>query len=227
MADLSCSEDFDSVLKSLKPNTPIAINIPATGQEGYEKRFNEVAVPLAQMGVASFIWELPLYGSRRKEGLKLGHIMPDINSFICMGSMCIEEVKAMAYHLYDLDLKLISICGISLGGCLTNLTVANIKIPVASASMFSGHSGDAFFLDGCLKLNCDWDKVKESMPAELSSLQSPLHIKRNVMGKYTNIFHFDVPVADDSCIQIRAIHDQYVGIDSIYMIKERWPRCHL
>jgi hypothetical protein len=120
------AKDFIEVVTLMTKESQFCINLPATGQEDYEDRMNDVALTLAPKGIATLIMVMPLYGVRRREKDKVGHIMPDINNLIAMGSHCIEESRALTYFLYDNGFRLLSIAGISLGGCVTNMTVANI-----------------------------------------------------------------------------------------------------
>jgi hypothetical protein len=100
--DLNKITDFNQVLCHFKKNTKICINLAATGQYDYDERMEMIGKPLAEKGIVTFIMINPLYGVRKCSLKKSSpHIMKDINSLICMGSHCLEEVRALVYHLYD------------------------------------------------------------------------------------------------------------------------------
>ena len=170
---------------------------------------------------------MPLYGLRRRHKEKLGHIMPDVNNLIAMGSHCIEETRALTHLLYDTGFRLMTIAGISLGGCVTNMTVANIRLPIASVAMFPGHSIDAFFVDGCLKTNCAWEKVFKEVGEKHAPDCEKTFVQRDVMSKLTSLASFKRPDAADCSIQVSAMHDNYISYKSALKIKEIWKDCHM
>ena len=78
--------------------TPVCVQLAATGDEGFEARRTLVAEPLRQLGIGSVILENPFYGSRRPSDQQ-GTYLHTVSDLWAMGLAVVSEARALVRWL--------------------------------------------------------------------------------------------------------------------------------
>ena len=180
-ADAAAAEELEDVRRA----QPVAILLAGTGEQGFMRRRQLVALPLARAGVASVILESPYYGSRRPPA-QVASKLRSMVDLPLLGRMTIEESRSLVRWLRtrrgvsmagggyggargdadaggDADAAdrhgAVVLAGVSMGGLHAAMT-ASLLPPawrdVGVASWLGPPSGAAVFTRGALALGTDF-----------------------------------------------------------------------
>ena len=95
--------------------TPVCLHLAATGDEGFTRRREAFALPLAKSGIGSMILENPYYGIRRPAG-QHSKMIRCFSDIWAMGVAAIQEGRALSRWLLTQGYPRQAACGISMGG---------------------------------------------------------------------------------------------------------------
>jgi len=156
---------------------PIVVQLAGTGEHGFRRRRHLVAYPLARLGLASLIVEIPFYGTRRPRsmvGSKLGTLV----DLPLQGGAVIEEARALVAWLNSQPALpvpgpvapalmpapagsgygAVVLAGVSMGGLHAAMTACTLpaSLPVGVASWMGPPSAAAVYTQGLLAHGVDW-----------------------------------------------------------------------
>lgn len=156
---------------------PIVVLLAGTGEHGFRRRRHLVAYPLARLGLASLIVEIPFYGTRRPRsmvGSKLGTLV----DLPLQGGAVIEEARALVAWLNSQPALpvpgpmtpslvpspagsgygAVVLAGVSMGGLHAAMTACTLpaSLPVGVASWMGPPSAAAVYTQGLLAHGVDW-----------------------------------------------------------------------
>lgn len=80
----------------------VAVLLPGTGEQGFSRRRNLVAYPLAKRGIASVILEGPFYGTRRPASMH-GSKLRELSDLPVLGYGTIDEARSIVGWLRSRD----------------------------------------------------------------------------------------------------------------------------
>ena len=178
-ADAEADREFEDVRRA----QPVAVLLAGTGEQGFSRRRQLVALPLARAGIASVILESPYYGSRRPPA-QVASKLRSMVDLPLLGRMTIEETRSLVRWLRmrrgvstgdsdggggggggggDADAEdrygAVVLSGVSMGGLHAAMT-ASLLPPswrdVGMASWLGPPSGAAVFTRGALALGTDF-----------------------------------------------------------------------
>lgn len=202
--------------KSASDPPPICLHFAATGDTGLVRRRNLMAVPLAQMGIASLILENPFYGSRkpsRQRGFSPTHVL-DLwsmaNATVSEGVTLLSWLKRQGY-----DAK--GVTGISMGGYMAGLVGSCYEGEVCVIPCLAPHSGASVFTEGVLAKACNWKALAADAPPQTD----PKTFLHEILSG-TDARLFSPPQRTDACILVAGRYDAYVPPYSAKILHEHW-----
>lgn len=193
--------------------TPICVQLAATGDEGFEDRKRIVADPLTNKGVGSVIVENPYYGSRRPQGQD-GTYVSTVSDLWAMGLAVVAETRALLAWLRSQGFQNLGVSGVSMGGAMVSQAAALTNEPLAVCACIAPHCATPVFLDGVLSRYVDWealgggDQARRALAAQLDG---------------TDLRCFPPPYRPDCTIWLAAKRDAYVDPDSCSITAQAWP----
>lgn len=193
------------------PNTPVCIQLAATGDEGFSARRRLVAEPLKEVGIGSIILENPYYGCRRP-ALQDRTYLRAVSDLWAMGLAVVSEARALLEWLRSQDFVNLGVCGVSMGGAMVSQVAALTPYPIACCACIAPHCATPVFLEGVLSRYVDWGALGE--------------IGRDRLGEQLNgsdLRLFPSPKRPDCAVWLNAKHDAYVDPSSSLLAAETWP----
>lgn len=146
-------------VESIEPGTGAhrgVVLMPAWNDEGFARR-RKLALALLERRVATVMFEIPLYGSRRVVGAGES-ALPSVADFALMGAGALSEAHAILNGLEGTFGQL-GVGGFSMGGNLAALVSAGSRRPVATGLMAASHSPAPVYLDGVLSRAIDFQAL--------------------------------------------------------------------
>ena len=125
--------EIESRLWSQK-GTPAVLLLAGTGEHGYSRRLENLALPLARKGVVSVILESPFYG-KRKPGGQVGSKLNKVSDLGLLGRITIEEASALVKFLkVNIGCGAVAVGGVSMGGLHAAMVASLLPFPVGVVS---------------------------------------------------------------------------------------------
>ncbi len=193
-------------------DTPICIQLAATGDEGFGDRQKVVAEPLRSFGIGSVILENPYYGSRRPREQNRTYLKT-VSDLWAMGLAIVAESRALLGWLENQGFSTLGVCGVSMGGAMASQTVALTTRPLAMCACIAPHCATPVFLEGVLSDYVDWPALGEDEGRERLSAQ--------LDG--SDLRRFPPAARPDCAVWLAAKKDAYVDPKSSRLAAETWP----
>lgn len=197
-------------------DTPVCVQLAATGDEGFEARQKFVAEPLASKGIGSVILENPFYGTRRPPDQD-GTYVRTVSDLWLMGLAVVAETRAILAWLRQQGFLNLGVTGVSMGGAMVSQAAALTNEPLAVCACIAPHCATPVFLEGVLSKYVDWEALggvgaREALALQLDS---------------TDLRYFPPPYRPDCTIWLAAKRDAYVDPDSSSLTAKAWPSSQL
>lgn len=196
--------------------TPLVLQLAATGDQGFETRQRLIAEPLLELGIGSVILENPFYGTRRPPD-QVRTYLRTVSDLWALGLAVVAEARALLSGLRQEGFCHLGICGASLGGAMASHVGALCPFALAICSCIAPHSARPVYLDGVLSHYVDWDSLggqegREALGSQLDGSDLSL---------------FPQPVRPDCALWLAAKHDAYVSPQSSRRAARLWPGSQL
>ena len=193
--------------------TPVCVQLAATGDEGFEARRSMVAEPLSQLGIGSVILENPYYGSRRPSDQQ-GTYLHAVSDLWAMGLAVVSEARALVRWLRRQGFQHLGVVGVSMGGAMVSQAAALTREPLAVCACIAPHCATPVFTEAVLSRYVDWS----ALGGEKSGKE---RLAQQLNG--SDIRLFPLPKRPDCAIWLPAKHDAYVHPESSLLAAESWP----
>ncbi len=188
--------------------------MPAWNDEGFERR-RKLALPLLDRGVATVMFDIPLYGSRRIVGQSETAIR-SVADFALMGAGALTEAHALLNAL-STSYDRLGVGGFSMGGNLAALVSAGSRRPVATGLMAASHSPGPVYLDGVLRGAIDFDALEgPDAEAELRRLLSSATATSTPARPH-----------HQAAVLVAARGDGFVRPEAVTTLAQHWPGSEL
>ena len=167
-------------ISDLVEHRPLCVLLPGTGEIGYERRRNGVAVDLAKRGIATLILEGPYYGLRKPKGQIRSKLL-HVSDLPILGLTTVLEAMAILQWWKSLTPESpVCVAGVSMGG-LHSCMVASLLSPIeigcvnwyvlsllsfipASFNQMNTRLGPIgatpVFTEGCMAKAVDWKAMR-------------------------------------------------------------------
>eukprot|EP00742_Colponemidia_sp_Colp-10_P004922 GILJ01005256.1.p1 GENE.GILJ01005256.1~~GILJ01005256.1.p1 ORF type:complete len:442 (+),score=52.36 GILJ01005256.1:229-1554(+) len=200
-------------------STGVTVLLSATGQEGYQWRTDNVAVPLARESqVGTVILENPFYGKRRATYAESSGRIYSVSDLLAMGLTGIQEAKALLTWLHETGFKHLCVSGMSMGAILSLLTAVQIPLEVGVAAFLPAHSVAHAWTHGVLSSVICWDALMKDRKLTLEQAKELFY---GILDE-TDIRRYPLPKAVEAAILVAAIDDAYTPADSAKIVHEHW-----
>lgn len=193
--------------------TPLCVQLAATGDEGFLARQKVVSTPLQSLGIGSVVVENPYYGCRRPHS-QIKTYLNHVSDLWSMGLAIVAEARAIVLWLRSQGFQNLAICGVSMGGAMASQAVALTPFPVAMVACIAPHCASPVFTEDVLSNYVDWEALggeklgKKQLAAQLSG--SDLRL-------------FPQPQRPDCALWLSAKRDAYVTPASSELAAKTWP----
>lgn len=187
--------------------------MPAWNDEGFERR-RKIALPLLQRGVASVMFEIPLYGSRRG-GVGDDIAIGSVSDFALMGAGALSEAHALLNGL-ERSYGWLGVGGFSMGGNLAALVSAGRRLGVATGLMAASHSPGPVYLDGVLSGAIDFPALGPGGGAELRRVLSSVTVTSQPPRPHHR-----------AAVLVAARGDGFVPGQAVLAVAAHWPGSEL
>jgi len=201
--------------KGAARDVPVCLHLAATGDEGFSRRREAFAKPLARAGVGSMILENPFYGMRRPAG-QHSKMLRRVSDLWVMGVATIQEARSLCRRLREEGHERQVICGVSMGGHMAAKVGVLTDHPVGVAALVTPHSAAAVFTEGLLKNYCAWQTLAgegDGCPRK----------RMGALLDATDIRHLPAPARPGAVVLIGAKNDAYIPPDSVRLLHRHWP----
>lgn len=192
-------------------DTPVCVQLAATGDEGFMDRRRVVAGPLLEAGIGSVILENPFYG-RRKPKRQNRTYLRQVSDLWIMGLAVVAETRALLEWLREQGFLNLGVCGVSMGGAMVSQAAALTPYPLAHCACIAPHCATPVFLDGVLSNYVAWEALGRDGRERLG---------RQLDGSDLRLF--PQPARPDCAIWLGARRDAYVDPASCTLTSEAWP----
>jgi hypothetical protein len=213
--DLPEESKFAEALVVMPPEwtleTPVCVQLAATGDEGFMDRRRVVAEPLLEFGIGSVILENPLYGCRRPKEQDRTYLRT-VSDLWIMGMAVVAETRALLEWLRGQGFVNLGVCGVSMGGAMVGQAAALTPYPLAVCACIAPHCATPVFLEGVLSKYVDWEALGEGGRERLG---------RQLDGSDLRIF--PKPPRPDCAVWLGAKRDAYVDPASCMLTAQAWP----
>lgn len=197
--------------------SPVCVLLAASGDEGFSRRLQTLAYPLAQRGIGSLILENPFYGRRRPSGQR-GHNVRSVSEFLAMFRATVEEARSLLVWLRAQGVESAGVMGTSMGGQAAGLVGATVRFPIAVVPFLSPSSIASQYAHGALSLSCIWEVLARQTGGEVSA-----RCRLEQVMDVGNLLRLPSPVRTEAAILINARRDAYVPSYLARQLHEHWP----
>ena len=104
-------------------DTPVCVQLAATGDEGFMARRTLVAEPLKELGIGSIVLENPYYGCRRPKDQERSYLRK-VSDLWAIGLAVVSETRALLEWLREQEFRTLGVCGVSMGGAMVSQAAA-------------------------------------------------------------------------------------------------------
>lgn len=204
------------------PGRPLAVHLPATSDEGHQRRLLTLAAPLAaERGVASLIPEAPFYGLRRardQRGPQLLHVA----DLLALARGVIDESRALAAWGRDQGFGPLLWSGVSMGGQLAFTAAALDPHPSAVAALIPAHAASAVYLHGLISHTLAWDTLAAQLGGSTQDARE--HLERTL--GYADVRRFPALPCPRAAAVVAADRDAFVPPWSTQLLAQHYPHAH-
>ena len=209
---------FEMVLpRRASGKTPVCIHFAATGDEGFARRRQALALPLLREGIGSLILENPFYGRRRPPGQQK-KMLNRFSDLWAMGGAAVEEGRSLMQWLRKEGYERLGVCGISMGGSMAARVAVLDEEPVAMIGCVTAHSASAVFTEGILKNYLAW----EVLDRELDGDRPAIALVRELLD-VTDLRRYPPLRRPEAAFLVAARRDAYIPPASAAMLHAHWP----
>lgn len=195
---------------------PVCVQMASTGEEGYARREEGMALPLLRQGIGSLLLEHPFLG-RRRPACHPTTRLTQVSDLLLLGGVAIEEARALLSWLRGLGFERVGISGISMGGHFAALAGVTTPFRVAIIPCVAPHSGVPVFTEGLISNDCDWTALAASCGSE-----SAARTRLRELLSFTSVERFSPPAHPSVTIAIAATDDRFVPRDSSERLRAHW-----
>jgi pimeloyl-ACP methyl ester carboxylesterase len=199
------------------PHTPVCVHFAATGDEGFERRRNALALPLVGHGIGSVILENPYYGRRRPPGQHSKMLNLFVDLWLMAGAT-VAEGRSLLDGLRREGFGRLGVCGISMGGSMAATVAALWPEPLAVTALITPHSASAVFTEGLLKHYCAWDVLNRQLDGSGDAMT-----KMREFLDYTDIRRLAPLRRPEAAFLVGARADAYISRESVENVHRHWP----
>jgi len=197
--------------------TPLCLHFAATGDEGFIRRRQNLALPLLRDGIGSLILENPYYGVRRPAG-QHRKMLRRFSDLWTMGGAAVEEGRSLIQWCRQAGYTRLGVCGISMGGSTAAQVAVLTEQPLAMIGCLTAHSASAVFTQGILKHYIAWDALNRELDGKNGAC--------DLMGAFlgiTDIRRYRPPARPEAAFLVAAKNDAYIPVSSARKVHEHWP----
>jgi hypothetical protein len=202
--------------KAAKKTAPIALHFAATGDQGFLRRRNLMALPLLPAGIGSLILENPFYG-RRRPPTQQGFSPSRVIDLWAMANAAIYEGLALLQWLKKENYNHLAVTGISMGGYIAAVVASLCSLEIAAIPCLAPHSAVTVFTEGVLTKACNWNALAET----LAQNKKAHDVLRDFLAD-SDIRHYPPPKKTKAAIIVAGQYDAYVLPYSPEIIHQRW-----
>jgi hypothetical protein len=209
---------FEMVLpRKASRETPICIHFAATGDEGFARRRQALALPLLRDGIGSLILENPYYGRRRPPG-QHKKMLNRFSDLWAMGGAAVEEGRSLMQWLRREGYERLGVCGISMGGSMAARVAVLEETPVAMIGCVTAHSASVVFTEGILKNYLAWEVLNRGLDSDGPAIT----LMRELLD-LTDLRRYPPLRRPEAAFLVAASHDAYIPPSSAAMLHAHWP----
>lgn len=184
-----------------------------------------LAVRLADAGIASWILEHPMYGTRRP-GPPHHQPVRTVTDFMLMGRAAIEEGRALLAAL-EASGRRAGIAGYSMGGNLAALISATMPSPVATAPLAAPYSPAPVYLSGALRGGVDWEALRRDGNGAAPMTRPEVEARLGAIMDSASVLSLDAPRHAAAAVLVGARRDGYVPSSATTRLHRHWPGSEL
>jgi hypothetical protein len=194
---------------------PICIVFPMTGDQGYNFREENLAVPLARTKKMAFVLpEAPFYGQRKPSDQR-SFLINTVEEILMMCLAMVEEGRSLLGYFEERGCSQLGVAGLSQGGMFSMIVGATYPSKIAVATSLCPHSPEVIFTDGVLRNFVDWEKLGLSGPEEATE-------KFRLLFQSGNIYSLPLPHTQSGVIVQGAKRDLVVPRHSVERVMKHW-----
>jgi hypothetical protein len=197
---------------------PVCLHLASTGDEGYSRREETMALPLLREGIGSLLLEHPFLG-RRRPAYQRTTRLTQVSDLLLLGGVIVEEARALLYWLRGLGFERVGITGISMGGHLAALAGVLTPFKIAIIPCVAPHSGVPVFTEGLISNDCDWAALSVAGEGEEAA-----RVRLRELLGFTSIEHFPPPAPNSIASAVAATDDRFVPRSSSERLRAHWPQ---
>jgi hypothetical protein len=196
---------------------PLCLHFAATGDEGFIRRRQALALPLLRDGIGSLILENPYYGVRRPAG-QHRKMLARFSDLWTMGGAAVEEGRSLIQWFRQAGYTRLGVCGISMGGSTAAQVAVSTEEPLAMIGCLTAHSASAVFTEGILKQYLAWEVLNR----ELGNENGAIDLMGELLG-ITDIRRYPPPIRPEAAFLVAAKKDAYIPVSSARKVHDHWP----
>uniref|UniRef100_S4RCR1 Abhydrolase domain containing 18 n=1 Tax=Petromyzon marinus TaxID=7757 RepID=S4RCR1_PETMA len=153
-------------LKWKTDNRPVCIHLAGTGDHYFWRRRALMARPMIkEAGISSLLLENPYY-ILRKPKAQVRSSLRNVSDLFVMGGALILESAALLHWLEREGYGPLAMTGISMGGHMASLAVANWPKPIPLVPCLSWSTASAVFTTGVLSHAVNWRQLEQQYASE-------------------------------------------------------------
>lgn len=184
-----------------------------------------LAVRLADAGIASWILEHPLYGTRRP-GPPHDQSVRTVADFMLMGRAAIDEGRALLASLQASGRRA-GVAGYSMGGNLAALISASMPYPVATAPLAAPYSPAPVYLEGALRGGVAWEALCRDTNGAPPLTRADAETRLATIMNSASVLSLNAPPHTAAAVLVGAHHDGYVPSVATARLHRHWPGSEL
>jgi Alpha/beta hydrolase domain containing 18 len=191
---------------------PVVVQLAATGDHGFWRRYFLFARHLAKAGIQSALLENPLYG-RRTPATQQGAKLRTVADLVDMGRATIEECASLLSYFSSRGHSRLAAFGVSQGGLHAAMAASLCHFRVHSISALAPASAAPVFTRGVLGDAVDWDALLRSKGFGDESLARAALASH--LDSVASIALFPESKHGGAHVLLAATRDEYVQRDAV------------
>jgi len=170
---------------------PVCIHLAGTGDHYFWRRRTFLARPLLkEAGIASILLENPYYGVRKPKQ-QIRSSLHNVSDLFVMGGALVLESIVLLRWCEQQGFGPLGMTGISMGGHMSSVAVANWHKPISHVPIMSGCTASYTFTQGVLSGAIPWQLLQEQYFADSSFEQEVAKlIESPELGRSDGMFNF-------------------------------------